>query len=265
MEERLPLIVDPRSERMRTISSLGRRSFRARKALLRVEGPQAVRELVSCKEERVRGLYATEAAAVRNANTWQRFAGARYLLDDRVARAVAPESQGFIAVAERAAIGGELEGQGPVVLLPGTQDPGNAGTIIRNADAFGAAGVIACVGTVDLTSPKVIRMSAGSIFHLPVQTGVDFDEALRSMRESGRVILGADGDGAPVSQMGDQLSGPQAWVFGNEAAGLTPPEAKACDHLVSVPMSGAAESLNVGVAAGICLFLSQQARGRMNS
>ncbi len=263
MEERLPLITDSRSERMRTVSSLGRRSFRTRRGLLRVEGPQAVSELVSHRGQYVKALYATESAAMRNGDVWGEFGGPRYLLEDRVARDVVPEAQGFFAVAERSAIGGEPTGPGPVVVLPSTQDPGNAGTIIRNADAFGAAGVIACAGTVDLTSPKVIRMSAGSVFHLPVQVGTEFQAAVHQLRLEGRVVLGAAGEGIAISRFSDisELAGPHAWVFGNEAGGLSREEASACDALVSLPMSGKAESLNVGVAAGICLFLSQQARG----
>lgn len=268
MKERLPLIDNPRSDRMRQVASLGRRSFRTRKGLLRVEGPQAVRELLTHRPNSVRDVYATEAAAAAHRNLWQ-LAGETtrwcHPVDETVAVRVAADAQGIFAVADVDAIGQELRfaaDEGPVVVLPDTADPGNLGTIIRNADAFGAAGVIACTGTADVTSPKVIRASAGSVFHLPIMLGLTFEEAVLRVRGAGRRVLGASGGPSSEPIGGEHLNQSHAWVFGNEAAGLTAREESLCDLLLKVPMSGMAESLNVGVAAGICLFLSQQSQAK---
>ncbi|WP_350257545.1 RNA methyltransferase [Scrofimicrobium sp. R131] len=266
MSERLPVLANPRSDRMRTVASLGRRSFRLRKGLLRVEGPQAVRELLRFRPDHVTDVYATETAQARSADVWQQAREVtrwHHEVSDEVAEAVAPDAQGIFAVAHLAAVGGDpyqAELERPLVVLPSTQDPGNAGVIIRSADAFGAGGVITCVGTVDLTSPKVIRSSAGSIFHLPLAQGQDFAEALARLRADGRQILGTSGADGAIEAGTLDLSRPHAWLMGNEAQGLSAGEAAACDQLVRIDMTGAAESLNVGVASGICLYLSQLAR-----
>ena len=279
------------SERVRTVASLGGRSFRSRRGLLRVEGPQAVAELLKHRHGCVRDLYFTEAAAAAHPALLQladdpgcddslrsRGSGAGLaadslqrpvrleLVSDEVARHWGSEAQGVFAVAEAAALGAQLAdlsaGPGPLVLLPGTRDPGNAGTIIRNADAFGASGVVACTGTVDLAAPKVIRASAGSIFHLPVVTGVPFAEVAGQLTGEGWLLLGTSGLGEPGSfaAAAAGLVRRHAWVFGNEARGLSAREEAACDLLVRIPMSGSAESLNVAAASAVCLFASQQAR-----
>lgn len=262
MEERLPLITNPRSERMRAVGSLGRRSFRVRHGLLRVEGPQAVAELLRHRGEFVTGLYATADSAERHLDEWHTFHGDRFLVSDEVAKTVVPDAQGIFAVARVEAVNpgpSVWAPDRPIVVLPGTQDPGNAGVIVRSADAFGAAGVIACTGTVDLASPKVIRMSAGSVFHLPIVVGADYQETISALRSQGRTVFGAAGGSLSAEAEPSDLAVPHSWVFGNEAKGLSAQEEAACDRLLRVPMSGQAESLNVGVAAGICLFLSQQA------
>jgi rRNA methylases len=152
----------------------------------------------------------------------------------------------------------EFDGLGTIVVLPKAQDPGNAGTIVRAADAFGAAGVVACVGTVDLTSPKVIRMSTGSVFHLGIREGMVFEQAIEQAKASGLMVCGTAMEGEPLTALPGDTN--IAWVFGNEAKGLSEEEKSLCDRLVSIPMSGNAESLNVSVAAGICLYQSQELR-----
>lgn len=265
MDERLPTLSNPRSDRMRQVASLGRRSFRARKGLLRVEGPNAVKELLLHREQSVRDVYFTEPAKEAHAELYA-LAVERtrwtHLVEDPVFRHVAPESQGVFAVCGSDAVRGDVFAASltaPLVILPGTQDPGNAGSIIRSADAFGAAGVIACTGTVDPLSPKVIRASAGSVFHLPILLAATFDWAAARTRETGRLLYGASGSRGSVPLEDADLSVPHAYVFGNEAAGLTAEEIAVCDQLVCVPMTGKAESLNVAVASAICLYASQEA------
>jgi len=139
------------------------------------------------------------------------------------------------------------------------QDPGNAGTIIRVADAAGADYVLATNQTVDVYNPKTVRSTAGSLFHVPVYTNVDIDQAATSFEGQ---TLAADGYGdVSLDQTGDvELSKPTAWLFGNEARGLSHEELQLADHRVAVPLYGMAESLNVATAATICLYSTAMAQ-----
>ena len=141
---------------------------------------------------------------------------------------------------------------------------------MRTADAMGARAIVSVKGSVEASSPKVIRSSAGSVFHLPIVPADSFHEACQALRGINAVILGTSGArGAySLSSLMSQasvegrgwLTQTHAWVFGNEAQGMSQAEMSACDALVMIPMSGDAESLNVASAAAMCLFASQSAR-----
>jgi RNA methyltransferase, TrmH family len=139
-----------------------------------------------------------------------------------------------------------------VVLLDAVQDPGNFGTIVRSADAFGAGLVCALPGTVDPWNPKAVRSAAGSSLRVPV-VEVDLQSAVAALRAAGYRLLGAAADGQPVDMMPEARR--TALVLGNEGAGLGLPARAVLDGVVGVPIRGSAESLNVGVAAGILLYL----------
>ncbi|MDU5609115.1 MAG: RNA methyltransferase [Actinomyces sp.] len=190
-----------------------------------------------------------------------------------VSAALSGDSQGICAVASLDALSRELPeprvGETIVVLAQG-RDPGNVGTIIRTADAFGAVGVVAVAGTVDAASPKVVRSSAGSVFHIPVCVVPSFAEARALIHGRSAALLGTSGGAGSLSlsdllvqgvSARSRLSQSHAWVFGNEARGLSGDEMRLCDALVSIPMTGDAESLNVASAAATCLFASQTVRG----
>ncbi|MGJ3509313.1 TrmH family RNA methyltransferase [Enemella sp. A6] len=149
-----------------------------------------------------------------------------------------------------------------VVICAQVRDPGNAGTIIRCADAFGADAVILTGGSVELTNAKTIRASVGSIFHLPVITGPDLPEAIAACREAGLQVLAADGSSGPTLDdlTRAELAAPTAWVLGNEAWGLPADDVALADRSIGVPMYGLAESLNVSTAAAICLFSTARAQ-----
>lgn len=138
------------------------------------------------------------------------------------------------------------------------QDPGNAGTIIRAADAAGASCIIATPHTVDFYNPKTVRSTAGSLFHLPLISNVDLEDFKGTYRGQ---IFGADGYGdvALESCTPDTLKEPTAWLFGNEARGLSHTELESVNARVAVPLYGLAESLNVATAATICLYTSAMA------
>jgi TrmH family RNA methyltransferase len=148
-----------------------------------------------------------------------------------------------------------------LAVMADVRDPGNAGTVIRTADAAGAEGVVLAGSSVDLYNAKTIRASVGSVFHLPIALAPDPADAVRSAQEAGLVVLAADGAGeVDLYGAGEVLAGPTAWLFGNEAWGLPPELAGLADHRVRIPIHGRAESLNLSTAAALCLYASARAQ-----
>ncbi|MEZ2122083.1 MULTISPECIES: TrmH family RNA methyltransferase [unclassified Corynebacterium] len=142
-----------------------------------------------------------------------------------------------------------------------TSEPGNAGTVIRVADAVGADSVIFTGDTVDPHGGKVARASAGSLFHLPVVRHHDQIEVVSKLRERGVQILATAADGeVNLDEADSLLSRPTAWLFGNEARGLSSELMDAADHRVHIPIRGRAESLNLATAAAICMYASARAQ-----
>lgn len=162
----------------------------------------------------------------------------------------------------------EVLAAGPllVVVLAQVRDPGNAGAVLRVADAAGANAAVLTSASVDPYNPKCVRASAGSLFHLPIVTGEPAERAVDGMRSAGLRVLGAH-PGSPETldallEAGG-LRGPTAWVFGNEAWGLPDALVDRVDQTVRVPIHGRAESLNLATAAAVCLYGSGRAqRGR---
>ncbi|HZA73939.1 MAG TPA: RNA methyltransferase [Propionibacteriaceae bacterium] len=150
-----------------------------------------------------------------------------------------------------------------VVLCDQIRDPGNLGTVVRCADAFGADGVLVSRGSVDLYNPKAVRASTGSLFHLPLAVEVDLSEAVDLGRGAGLAVLGADGSAAETTvdlARSGALAQPVLWVLGNEAWGLPADRANRLDRLVSLPMYGRAESLNLATAAAVLLYATATAQ-----
>ncbi len=186
-----------------------------------------------------------------------------------LAQTVTP--QGLLAVCRFVDVPlAELAGAAPrlVAVLANVRDPGNAGTVLRTADAAGADGVIFTAASVDPYNSKCVRSSAGSLFHLPVVTGAAPAAAAAALRAAGLRVLAADGSadhvlGAPArpdrggpGPGGPDLDGPTAWLFGNEAWGLPADLLALADEAVAVPIYGRAESLNLAAAAAVCLYAS---------
>lgn len=152
-----------------------------------------------------------------------------------------------------------------VAVCVDVRDPGNAGTVVRCADAAGASAVVLAGDSVDAWNPKAVRASAGSVFHLDVVACRDVSAALSALRAAGLRVLAADGSGdSDLDDLADTgaLAAPTAWVFGNEAHGLTAAVREQADDVVRVPLHGLAESLNLATAAAVCLYASVRAQRR---
>ncbi len=150
-----------------------------------------------------------------------------------------------------------------VALCANVRDPGNAGTVIRCADAAGADAVVLAGTSVDPYNGKCVRASAGSLFHLPLVTGVPVEAAVGALRSAGLRVVAADGSGDTdlhQAQARGVLAAPTAWMFGNEAWGLPPEQVALSDLVVRVPIYGRAESLNLATAAAVCLYASAWSR-----
>jgi TrmH family RNA methyltransferase len=149
-----------------------------------------------------------------------------------------------------------------VAVLHEVADPGNAGTVLRTADAAGADAVVLTAGSVDPHNGKCVRATAGSLWHLPVCAGPDLDDVLTAARAAGLQVLATSGAGEDdLDDLLDDglLAAPTAWLFGNEAAGLPDEALHAADRRVRVPVHGRAESLNLASAAAVCLYASARA------
>ncbi|MEV7423118.1 MULTISPECIES: TrmH family RNA methyltransferase [unclassified Streptomyces] len=270
-----PELISPRSPRVTAARRLAKRAFRGKERRFIAEGPQAVREAVAHRadggEPTLTELFTTTEAAERHADIVEaaRATGARiHFAPDtvlaEVSQTVTP--QGLLGVCRFLDSPFEdiLRSRPRLVaVLAHVRDPGNAGTVLRCADAAGADAVVLTDASVDLYNPKSVRASAGSLFHLPVAVGVPVELAVQGLKDAGVRILAADGAGD--QDLDDELDAgtmgaPTAWVFGNEAWGL-PAETRAlADAVVRVPIHGKAESLNLATAAAVCLYASARAQ-----
>ncbi len=229
------------------------------------EGPQAVREAVAAGV--VARLFVTGSGAERHAGIVQDAANSGVVVlpvgEAELASLTGTVTpQGLVAVCRAASASLEDVLARPprlVVVCAQVRDPGNAGTVIRCADAFGADAVVLTQGSVDVHNPKTVRASVGSIFHLPVVEDVSLAEAADALRGAGLTVVAADGSGSQTLLDLD-LSVPVAWVFGNEAWGLPPADLATADIVARVPMWGGAESLNLSTAAAVCLYATAAAQ-----
>jgi TrmH family RNA methyltransferase len=271
---RAPELASSRSPRVQAARRLAKRGFRERERRFLVEGPQAVREALDPRSApRVHELFATAEAARRHVDLLDA-ARARGVVVQQVsdgvmatvAQTVTP--QGAIAVCDLLDVPLDtLVEHRPrlVAVLANVRDPGNAGTVVRAADAAGAAGIVLTDASVDVYNGKCVRASAGSIFHLPIVVGAALEATVAALQRGGLRVLAADGSGArdldDVVDAGE-LTRPTAWLFGNEAWGLPAPTRALADAVVRVPIHGRAESLNLATAAAVCLYASARAHRR---
>ncbi len=264
-----PVVTDPGNPRVKEARRLARRAFRDKSGRFLVEGPQAVRELVRQRPELLVELFVTPEAVARHPEIVAAAPRSTVTTDEVVASlAETVTPQGVIAVARSVTLPlADVMAPGPALLalLGYIRDPGNAGTVIRCADAAGAEGVVFSAESVDPHNGKCVRASAGSLFHLPVAADIPLPDAVAAAKTAGLTVLAADGSGSKdLDQAIDSglLARPVAWLFGNEAWGL-PDEAKdLADEVVRVPIHGSAESLNLATAAAVCLYASAREQRR---
>ena len=263
------MIDNPRSPRVRAVAKLAKREARDSTGLFLLEGPQAVAEALEFRPDLVRELFGTPTALARYTDL--SLSAAREGLEvefvteqvlESMADTVTP--QGVIAVCQQfpTSLRHLLKPAGDdpmlVAILEEVRDPGNAGTIVRAADAAGADAVVFSGRSVDLYNPKVVRSSTGSIFHLPVAVGAELPAVLERARAAGLQILAADikGDDLLTARQEGVLARPTAWLFGNEARGLPDEYLELADRAIAVPIYGHAESMNLATAASVCLYES---------
>jgi TrmH family RNA methyltransferase len=239
--------------------------------LFLAEGAQAVTEALA-RAGAVQQLFATAEALDRLAWLQPSAAAADVLIDEISAKSAASLSdtvtpQGIVAVCRRIDVSLEQAlANRPrlVAALVDTNDPGNAGTVLRTADAAGADAVV-LVGGVDIYNAKAVRASAGSLFHVDVVVDAGIEELLAAASATGlqRIATSGHADHDLDEVIDDStLAGPTLWLFGSEAHGLPDTVLAAADLQVRVPIYGAAESLNLAAAAAVCLFASARSQRR---
>lgn len=252
-----------RSARVVSAAKLLRHAGRKRTGLFLAEGPNLVEAAFA------RGLV-TEVYATGSARS--RFGGLLsaapvdapvHVVTDKAAKALSDTVTpvGLVAVCSMPtpSLDDVLAASARLVAVAvETSEPGNAGTLIRLADAMGADAVVLAGHSVDPYNGKCLRASAGSIFALPVVEMTDTAALIRTLGAAGLRVLATTLDGALSLDAAD-LSAPTAWLFGGEASGLPPEVAELADARVRIPMLGSAESLNVAAAAAICLYQSSRA------
>ncbi|MBA2508350.1 MAG: RNA methyltransferase [Nocardioidaceae bacterium] len=255
-----------RSGRITRASRLRERRGRQQQRRFLAEGPQAVREALACGESPVE-VFGTGAAARRHPELPRMAADAGVPwteIGDDVVAALADSvtPQGVLAVCrflDRPLADVLLAGSRLVLIGADVRDPGNAGTLLRCADAAGADAAVVAGTSVDPYNPKAVRASAGSLFHLPLAVDQDIDRTVAAARSAGLQVLAADGAGEVLLDDAERrglLARPTAWLVGNEARGLSPELRALADETVAVPLYGRAESLNLAAAAAVCLYAS---------
>jgi TrmH family RNA methyltransferase len=256
-------VYTPRTPRVVAARRLQRRRERDETRLFLAEGPQAVREALAvpgCVVE----VFATAQAARRHPELID--ADASMVTDEALAAlAETVQPQGVVAVCRQpdVPLATALAGRPRLAaILADIRDPGNAGTVLRTADAAGADAVVFAGAAVDPYNGKAVRASAGSLFHVDVVRAPDPAAVVDAVRRAGITVLAADPYGETdldVLAGGGGLDRPTAWLFGSEAHGLPAALTDAADARVRVPIHGRAESLNLAAAAAVCLYASARA------
>jgi RNA methyltransferase, TrmH family len=260
-----------RSPRLKAARRLTKRALRQRARAFLAEGPQAVSEAFYSGAP-VSELFVTAEARARHQDLVAAMTKAGVPVHAvsgevmaELAQTVTPQGLlavcGFVDVPLDQALAGPSGPPALVAVLASVRDPGNAGTVLRAADAAGAQAVLFSDASVDPYNGKAVRASAGSLFHVPMVAGVRLETAAGALRAAGLRLLAADARGGRTLDdlSPAELAAPTAWIFGNEAWGMPEPVLALADESVAVPIYGRAESLNLATAAAVCLYASARA------
>lgn len=229
--------------------------------LLPVEGPKLIREAQD-SGLKIAALFVRSDVSTENFRT----KSPTFILDQPAFRKIqtTESSQGLIALVQvtPASLSGIVSNaaKGPVVVLASLQDPGNAGTIIRVAESFGASGCIGLTGTVGLYNAKVVRASAGSVFRLPCLWDVTLEDLVSTLRGAGISMIGTSPHGSETIDEWNWRS-KTAILIGNEGRGLGEENLHHCDKVLKIPLHAPVESLNSAIAASVILYESFKQRG----
>lgn len=249
--------------RLAAARRLTRRPARREVGRFLAEGAQSVREALAAGV--VVELFATAEGLERHGGLLGSAPVSQISARDAAALSETVTPQGLVAVCRMVDVTlDQALGRGPtlVAALVEANDPGNAGAILRTADAAGA-GAVVFAGGVDPYNGKAVRASAGSLFHLDVVVGADPGQLLSVARAAGLSVLATTGAGERdlyEAAASGELARPTLWLFGNEAHGLPADLVAAADVSVRVPIHGRAESLNLAAAAAVCLYTSARAQ-----
>ena len=266
MSRSFPELTSPRSPRVAAVKRLHSSRGRRDSHLFIAEGPQSVREALG-RSGLVEELFVSASATPSCMELIELATAPVTLVSDDVLAAMGETQspQGILAICRwvtRPLDEVLRPGISMAVIVDGAGDPGNVGTIIRTAHAAGADGLVMTHDSVDPHNGKCVRATAGSLFHLPIASGAEAAEITGHARSAGLMIVvtAADGDVDLYDLVARSPRQPIAWVLGSEAHGVGNALREAADLTVSIPMFGAAESLNVGTAAAICLYADAAAR-----
>jgi len=245
------MITSRTNDKVRYIEKLKQKSsFRKEEGFFVVEGIRMIREVpVHLRKE----LYVTEKALTDHPElkTWcDRVETVSESVMEKLADTRTP--QGMAALV-RIPEPERIETEDPLYLiLDGLQDPGNTGTLIRTAEAVGAAAVLLGNNTADPYSPKVVRSTMGTIFRVPVRICDDLPLAIRELKAKGVAVYGTHLAGTDF--FAADLTGPVAFLIGSEGRGLSEEAAAEADHLLRIPMEGEVESLNAAVSGSVVAY-----------
>lgn len=248
------MLTSPRNPKIVAVTRLHKRTFREQERRFLIEGHRSVSEALA-RPGRITQLFVCDELDPLAIRARQDDVDVETVSEDvmhKLASTVTP--QGILGVGPFVDVSlDDLAAEGCLAILHEVRDPGNAGTLLRSADASGATGVVVSSTSVDVYNPKTVRATAGSLFHVAIAREVDTAEAVRSLQAKGVRVLAMAADGTQDLYRAD-LTGPVAFLFGNEAHGLPDELVALADGSVRIPQPGSAESLNLAAAGTVCLF-----------
>jgi TrmH family RNA methyltransferase len=259
-----------RSDRVTVVRALHARQGRRKAGRFLIEGPQSVRSAFAAGVL-LHDLFVAEdtGGALSDLIDAARQAGVRLTwVTSPVMSAMAetPHPQGVLAIADllpESGLDTVMSAPGPVIVLEAVSDPGNVGTVIRTADACGAAGVLLTPESADVHGGKVVRSTAGSLFHLPVVPAVPVADAVAAAHRHGRSVAVATGEATTdlfTATRSGEVTDRTCWIVGSEAHGVSQESRDLADVTIAIPMTGRAESLNAAVAAAVVLYVTWAAQ-----